>query len=155
MCTVSHCREILPPNYGFLRCERHRIQNRHHSRLKRVRDKESKAQALEGWAAAVGIHTGGTRGSSEELDDDADSMLDEEEEHDGAAGMTGMESQVSAEFSHARRHALRDDRASHLNLTPIIAGYSSGSTRNASNEPRVFDQGLPQPALAQQSVEDV
>ena len=54
MCTVSHCREILPGDYQFLRCERHRIQNRHHSKLKRVRDKEVKAQVHDGWAAAVG-----------------------------------------------------------------------------------------------------
>ena len=53
MCTVSHCREILPGDYEFVRCERHRIQNRHHSKLKRVRDKESKASAYEGWAATV------------------------------------------------------------------------------------------------------
>ncbi|KAH8097065.1 hypothetical protein BXZ70DRAFT_309402 [Cristinia sonorae] len=53
MCTVSHCREILPPDYEYLRCERHRVQNRHHSKLKRVRDKESKAVAFDDWAAAV------------------------------------------------------------------------------------------------------
>lgn len=53
MCTVSHCREVLPPEYPFLRCERHRIQNRHHSKLKRVRDKESKAAAFQDWSAAV------------------------------------------------------------------------------------------------------
>ncbi|KAI0674406.1 hypothetical protein C8Q78DRAFT_1014550 [Trametes maxima] len=54
MCTVSHCREILPGDYQFLRCERHRLQNRHHSKLKRVRDKEVKAQAYGDWAAVVG-----------------------------------------------------------------------------------------------------
>ncbi|RDX54642.1 hypothetical protein OH76DRAFT_1398025 [Lentinus brumalis] len=63
MCTVSHCREILPGEYQFLRCERHRIQNRHHSKLKRVRDKEVKAHVHDGWAAAVGTHlTGGSAG---------------------------------------------------------------------------------------------
>ncbi|KAI0795385.1 hypothetical protein C8Q75DRAFT_447438 [Abortiporus biennis] len=56
MCTVSHCREILPGDYEYLRCERHRIQNRHHSKLKRVRDKESKAIAYHDWAAAVNQH---------------------------------------------------------------------------------------------------
>ena len=54
MCTVSHCREILPAGYQFLRCERHRIQNRHHSKLKRVRDKDAKAQAHDDWVAAIG-----------------------------------------------------------------------------------------------------
>ncbi|EKM56959.1 uncharacterized protein PHACADRAFT_194534 [Phanerochaete carnosa HHB-10118-sp] len=53
MCTVSHCREILPVGYEYLRCERHRIQNRHHSKLKRVRDKDAKALALEGWFATL------------------------------------------------------------------------------------------------------
>ena len=53
MCTVSHCREVLPIGYSFLRCERHRIQNRHHSKLKRVRDKDAKAQALEGFCATI------------------------------------------------------------------------------------------------------
>lgn len=53
MCTVSHCREILPVDYEYLRCERHRVQNRHHSKLKRVRDKEVKTYAYEQWAAAV------------------------------------------------------------------------------------------------------
>ncbi|KAI0711145.1 hypothetical protein C8T65DRAFT_829463 [Cerioporus squamosus] len=63
MCTVSHCREILPGDYQFLRCERHRIQNRHHSKLKRVRDKEVKAHVHDGWAAAVGSQlTGGSAG---------------------------------------------------------------------------------------------
>ncbi|KAF7797055.1 hypothetical protein EIP86_008247 [Pleurotus ostreatoroseus] len=68
MCTVSHCREILPGGYLYLRCERHRIQNRHHSKLKRVRDKESKAMAEEEWAASVGAQIGSTRHSSEEHD---------------------------------------------------------------------------------------
>ncbi|OSD08132.1 hypothetical protein PYCCODRAFT_1456033 [Trametes coccinea BRFM310] len=57
MCTVSHCREILPGEYQYLRCEKHRVQNRHHSKLKRVRDKEVKAQAYDGWAAAVGARS--------------------------------------------------------------------------------------------------
>ncbi|TFY75122.1 hypothetical protein EWM64_g8889, partial [Hericium alpestre] len=45
MCTVSHCHAILPSTYEFRRCEQHRLQNRHHSKLKRVRDKEHKAVA--------------------------------------------------------------------------------------------------------------
>ena len=42
MCTVSHCHVILSGDYEFRRCEQHRVQNRHHSKLKRVRDKEEK-----------------------------------------------------------------------------------------------------------------
>lgn len=70
MCTVSHCREILPGDYQFLRCERHRIQNRHHSKLKRVRDKEVKAQVHDGWAAAVGAVTAANLAAVEESDED-------------------------------------------------------------------------------------
>ena len=43
MCTMSHCHKILPGNYRYKRCEQHRLQNRHHSQLKRVREKEVKA----------------------------------------------------------------------------------------------------------------
>ena len=43
MCTVSHCHVILSGDYEYRRCEQHRVQNRHHSKLKRVRDKEDKA----------------------------------------------------------------------------------------------------------------
>ncbi|KAF6745719.1 hypothetical protein DFP72DRAFT_924909 [Ephemerocybe angulata] len=43
MCTVSHCHQILPGYYRYKRCKQHRLQNRHHSKLKRVREKEEKA----------------------------------------------------------------------------------------------------------------
>ncbi|RPD65645.1 hypothetical protein L227DRAFT_607121 [Lentinus tigrinus ALCF2SS1-6] len=69
MCTVSHCREILPGDYQFLRCERHRIQNRHHSKLKRVRDKEVKAQVHDDWAAAVGAQLAGGSAGEEGTED--------------------------------------------------------------------------------------
>jgi len=39
MCTVSHCHQILPGFYRYKRCEQHRLQNRYHSKLKRVREK--------------------------------------------------------------------------------------------------------------------
>ncbi|KIY63371.1 hypothetical protein CYLTODRAFT_493965, partial [Cylindrobasidium torrendii FP15055 ss-10] len=42
MCTVSHCHKVLPATYRYKRCEQHRYQNRHHSQLKRVREKEVK-----------------------------------------------------------------------------------------------------------------
>ncbi|KAI0944839.1 hypothetical protein AcW1_001672 [Taiwanofungus camphoratus] len=86
MCTVSHCREILPGDYQYLRCERHRIQNRHHSKLKRVRDKESKAQAFDGWAAAVGVSASasaaGTRAVSEELAMESDAEPGQDHDHE-------------------------------------------------------------------------
>ena len=46
MCTVSHCHTLLQGHYPYRRCERHRLQNRHHSKLKRVRDKEVKSTPL-------------------------------------------------------------------------------------------------------------
>ncbi|KAJ3473979.1 hypothetical protein NLI96_g12717 [Meripilus lineatus] len=70
MCTVSHCREILPGDYEFLRCERHRIQNRHHSKLKRVRDKESKLEACTGWAAVVHKNSPNKDTSASDSEDD-------------------------------------------------------------------------------------
>ncbi|KAK7683193.1 hypothetical protein QCA50_013866 [Cerrena zonata] len=76
MCTVSHCREVLPPEYPFLRCERHRIQNRHHSKLKRVRDKESKAAAFHDWSAAAAANA---HGSPPEDDEGSQSPYAEEE----------------------------------------------------------------------------
>ena len=48
MCTVSHCHTMLQGHYPYRRCERHRLQNRHHSKLKRVRDKEVKSIPLRG-----------------------------------------------------------------------------------------------------------
>ena len=47
MCTVSYCHKILPGYYRYKRCEQHRLQNRHHSQLKRVREKEVKAGGPE------------------------------------------------------------------------------------------------------------
>ena len=54
MCTVSHCHKILPGYYRYKRCEQHRLQNRHHSQLKRVREKEVKAVEPVGTTEAGG-----------------------------------------------------------------------------------------------------
>lgn len=43
MCTVSHCHKILPGFYRYKRCEQHRIQNRQHSKVKKVREQDVKA----------------------------------------------------------------------------------------------------------------
>lgn len=47
MCTVSHCHRLLPGTYLYKRCEQHRVQNRHHSSLKRVREKAAKVVGPE------------------------------------------------------------------------------------------------------------
>lgn len=49
MCSVSHCRQPLPSGHEFRRCDQHRLQNRHHSKLKREREKEVKAHAKSRW----------------------------------------------------------------------------------------------------------
>jgi len=55
MCTVSHCHKILPGYYRYKRCEQHRLQNRHHSQLKRVREKEVKSAGPEDGATPLKI----------------------------------------------------------------------------------------------------
>jgi hypothetical protein len=59
MCTVSHCHKILPGYYRYKRCEQHRLQNRHHSQLKRVREKEVKSVGPEDGATALEIDENG------------------------------------------------------------------------------------------------
>lgn len=56
MCTVSHCHKILPGYYCYKRCEQHRLQNRHHSKLKRVREKGDKVvDSSEGASTMEGV----------------------------------------------------------------------------------------------------
>jgi hypothetical protein len=59
MCTVSHCHTVLQGHYPYRRCERHRLQNRHHSKLKRVRDKEVKSTPLRSEGAQAAETTEG------------------------------------------------------------------------------------------------
>ncbi|KDQ60402.1 hypothetical protein JAAARDRAFT_605406 [Jaapia argillacea MUCL 33604] len=54
MCTVSHCHAILPSTYAYKRCDQHRLQNRYHSQLKRVREKEIKGAVLQEWMVVTG-----------------------------------------------------------------------------------------------------
>ncbi|KAH9852523.1 hypothetical protein C2E23DRAFT_825960 [Lenzites betulinus] len=121
MCTVSHCREILPGDYRFLRCERHRIQNRHHSKLKRVRDKEVKAQVYDGWAAAVGVR---------------DPSADDTQDGRGSMSPDTQEAELSLELEDIEQH-LRDANSEHeYNLPHIVAesGVPHGDF-NADGEP--------------------
>ena len=55
MCTVSHCHKILPGYYRYKRCEQHRLQNRHHSQLKRVREREVRGVGAEKGVALAEI----------------------------------------------------------------------------------------------------
>jgi hypothetical protein len=64
MCTVSHCHKILPGFYRFKRCEQHRLQNRYHSQLKRVREKGIKAAGSDQSMQAMDVSSEMTEGSS-------------------------------------------------------------------------------------------
>jgi hypothetical protein len=80
MCTVSHCHTMLQGHYPYRRCERHRLQNRHHSKLKRVRDKEVKSIPLgESTQDPESVESWRSRTRAVELSyPDEDGNLDEE-----------------------------------------------------------------------------
>ncbi|KAI9444191.1 hypothetical protein H4582DRAFT_1069488 [Lactarius indigo] len=70
MCTVSHCHTVLQGHYPYRRCERHRLQNRHHSKLKRVRDKEVKSTPLrhEGSLNPESLGNGSRKGKARAIE---------------------------------------------------------------------------------------
>ncbi|KAH9017125.1 hypothetical protein EDB83DRAFT_2438409 [Lactarius deliciosus] len=70
MCTVSHCHTVLQGHYPYRRCERHRLQNRHHSKLKRVRDKEVKSTPLrrEGTLNPESLGNGSRKGKARAIE---------------------------------------------------------------------------------------
>lgn len=79
MCTVSHCHAILSASYEFRRCEQHRRQNRHHSQLKRVREKEVKSVPI--------FLNGEWRKTDVPFGNDDDEEVEDEDE--GASGNEG------------------------------------------------------------------
>lgn len=70
MCTVSHCHAILTGDYKYRRCEQHRVQNRHHSKLKRVREKEMKVQAAAQAGTGDEFHMWEPRGEVSKKDEE-------------------------------------------------------------------------------------
>ena len=135
MCTVSHCREVLPPDYPFLRCERHRIQNRHHSKLKRVRDKENKAAAFQDWTPPDGMN--GQEGPPEE---EGHSPFAEEEPEEEVK--TNYYDQVcNSSFQKAsEKHLLTSSNVYFLLGSPGGRDKCPSScTRFSSNEQRLFN----------------
>ena len=72
MCTVSHCHKILPGYYRYKRCEQHRLQNRHHSQLKRVREREIRGVGPEKGAALAEIPHEIEAGGRADKDTDTD-----------------------------------------------------------------------------------
>ena len=92
MCTVSHCHKILPGYYRYKRCEQHRLQNRHHSQLKRVRERETKGVGPEKTVALAEIpHEMGA-------DKDED-KLDKETQATVALTTAGIEGNDAGSFS--------------------------------------------------------
>ncbi len=79
MCTVSHCHKILPGSYLFKRCEQHRLQNRHHSQLKRVREKEVKSvgppEGSVGETFEIGRDSQSLQEDADADDDDVDEQV--------------------------------------------------------------------------------
>ncbi|KAG6835540.1 hypothetical protein H0H93_000391 [Arthromyces matolae] len=71
MCTVSHCRVLLPVTHPFKRCDFHMEQNRHHSRLNMARRKERREREK------------GKENVLEDNDEERESESDEEEEGEG------------------------------------------------------------------------
>jgi hypothetical protein len=81
MCSVSHCKALLPAAHKYKRCEAHRMQNRMHSRIKRDREIERKTRGnrelMETLGGMANVSTGG--------EDDA---APEEHEGVGVGGWT-------------------------------------------------------------------
>ncbi|KAF5383235.1 hypothetical protein D9615_004919 [Tricholomella constricta] len=96
MCTVSHCHKILPGLYRYKRCEQHRLQNRYHSQLKRVREK-----GLDGAGGAdAGADGGDEKVSTEKQEQNggasgSGSGERMEEDEDGDGSKTEQEGQRS------------------------------------------------------------
>lgn len=93
MCTVSHCHKILPGYYRYKRCEQHRLQNRHHSQLKRVREREIKGVGPEKVAASAEIP------HEMEADKDKDKLDKETKQATVALTTAGIEGKDADSFS--------------------------------------------------------
>ena len=93
MCTVSHCHKILPGYYRYKRCEQHRLQNRHHSQLKRVREREIKGVGSEKGAATAEIP------HEMEADTDKDKLDKETKQATVAPTTAGIEGKDPGSFS--------------------------------------------------------
>ena len=93
MCTVSHCHKILPGYYRYKRCEQHRLQNRHHSQLKRVREREIKGIGPEKEAELAEIP------HEMEADKDKDKLDKETKQATVALATAGIEGKDAGSFS--------------------------------------------------------
>ncbi|KAJ3917228.1 hypothetical protein F5877DRAFT_45040 [Lentinula edodes] len=114
MCTVSHCRTVLPGTYLYKRCEKHRVQNRMHGRLRVEREKSG---LLPGKGLNHATAHGSEGGISGETtvddrdqatdDDDGDNILDTERrvrQHASKLMMAKIAADRRREKNRARRH---------------------------------------------------
>ncbi|KAJ3893170.1 hypothetical protein GG344DRAFT_43846 [Lentinula edodes] len=114
MCTVSHCRTVLPGTYLYKRCEKHRVQNRMHGRLRVEREKSG---LLPGKGLTSATAQGSEGGISGETtvddrdqatdDDDGDNILDTEQrvrQHASKLMMAKIAADRRRENNRARRH---------------------------------------------------
>ncbi|KAJ3880220.1 hypothetical protein F5051DRAFT_450868 [Lentinula edodes] len=135
MCTVSHCRTVLPGTYLYKRCEKHRVQNRMHGRLRVEREKSgllpgkgltsATAQGSEG-----GIAGGTTVDDRDQAtdDDDGDSDndqidedgLDQQLENEDVASINGYNHNTDNEYILDTERRVRQ-HASKLMMAKIAA----------------------------------
>lgn len=97
MCTVSHCRTVLPGTYLYKRCEKHRVQNRMHGRLRVEREKS-------GLLPGKGLNHAAAQGSEGDIAgettvDDRDQATDDDDgdSDNGQIDEDGLEQQLENE----------------------------------------------------------
>ncbi|KAL1745322.1 hypothetical protein HDZ31DRAFT_73633 [Schizophyllum fasciatum] len=90
VCTISHCRQLLPEAFKYKHCDEHRAQNRRHSAIHRARRKAARAAGSSAvLAAEAAVSTGA--GADAALAQDAGTVgarrdAGERELADGGAG---------------------------------------------------------------------
>ncbi|KAJ3932013.1 MAG: hypothetical protein NXY57DRAFT_1004954 [Lentinula lateritia] len=106
MCTVSHCRTVLPGTYLYKRCEKHRVQNRMHGRLRVEREKS-------GLLPGKGLNHAAAQGSEGDIAgettvDDRDQATDDDDgdSDNGQIDEDGNEDILDVE-RRVRQHASR------------------------------------------------
>ncbi|KAJ3815114.1 hypothetical protein F5876DRAFT_61847 [Lentinula aff. lateritia] len=94
MCTVSHCRTLLPGTYLYKRCEKHRVQNRMHGRLRVEREKSGLLPGKETKQAAAQSSEGGVAGETTVDDRDQATDDDDRDSDNGQIDEDGLDQQL-------------------------------------------------------------
>ncbi|KAK7061120.1 hypothetical protein VNI00_000856 [Paramarasmius palmivorus] len=138
MCTVSHCHTILPGHYLYKRCDRHRLQNRKHGKLKRVREKVVKEKGPD------------DDGDGDEESIDADAILQDDSEpfDDEAAERQKLEAKArekAKQLMMARLAGTRKSRAKkpRKKEAPTAISTNSQDTEQAQPEDAPLPQIIP------------